>query len=95
LPNKSALLVGNKHLKKFNVLLTAYRDISGSCQQPVNITHDYTSHCLYRVDPPDDEQQACLKHVETYYRHKLIENSASCWFMLRGSEEILLKSTLK
>jgi len=27
---------------------------------------DYTSCCLYRVDPPDEEQQACSKHVETY-----------------------------
>jgi len=36
-------------------------------QQPVNITHDYTNCCLYRVDPPDDEQQACWKHVEAYY----------------------------
>jgi len=25
-------------------------------KQPVNITHDSTSCCLYRVDPPDDEQ---------------------------------------
>jgi len=37
--------------------------------------------CLYRVDPPDDEQQACSKHVEAYYWNKLIENSASCWFI--------------
>jgi len=22
---------------------------------------------VYRVDPPDDEQQACLKPVEAYY----------------------------
>jgi len=36
-------------------------------EQPVNITHVYTSCCLYRVDPPDDEQQACSKHVEAYY----------------------------
>ena len=28
---------------------------------------DYTNCCLYRVDPPDDEQQACSKHVEAYY----------------------------
>jgi len=35
-------------------------------QQPVNIMLDYTNCCLYRVDP-DDEQQACSKHVETYY----------------------------
>ena len=36
--------------------------------QPVNTTHDYTNCCLYRVDPPDDdEQQACSKHVEAYY----------------------------
>jgi hypothetical protein len=25
---------------------------------------DNTSCCLYRLDPPDDEQQACSKHVE-------------------------------
>jgi len=29
--------------------------------------HDYTNCSLYRVDPPDDEQQACSKHLETYY----------------------------
>jgi len=29
--------------------------------------NDYTNCCLYRVDPPDDEQQACSKHVEAYY----------------------------
>jgi hypothetical protein len=34
---------------------------------PVNVLHGYTSCCLYRVDPPDDEQQACSKHVEAYY----------------------------
>jgi hypothetical protein len=28
---------------------------------------DYTSCCLYRVGTPDDEQQACSKHVEIYY----------------------------
>jgi len=39
---------------------------SRSCQQPVNIMHDYTNCCLYRVDPPDDEQQDCSKHVEVY-----------------------------
>ena len=55
------------------------------CQQPVNITHDYTSCCLYRVDPPDDEQQTSSKHVEAYYWNKLIENSASCWFILYGN----------
>jgi hypothetical protein len=33
----------------------------------VNITHDYTNCCLYIVDPPNDEQQACSKHVEAYY----------------------------
>jgi hypothetical protein len=36
-------------------------------QQPVNITHEYASCCLYRVDPPDDEQQGCSKHVGAYY----------------------------
>ena len=38
--------------------------------------NDYTTRCLYRVDPPDDEQQACSKHVEAYYWNRLIENSA-------------------
>ena len=46
---------------------------------------DYARCCLYRVDPPDDEQQACSKHIEAYYWNKLMENSASCWFMLYGS----------
>ena len=41
--------------------------LAESCQQPVNITHDYTNYCLHRVDPPDDEQQACSKYVEAYY----------------------------
>jgi len=27
----------------------------------------YTNCCIYRVVPPDDEQQACLKHVEAHY----------------------------
>jgi len=54
------------------------------CQQPVDATHDYTSWFSYRVDPPDDDQQACSKHVEAYYWNKLIEDSASCWFMLYG-----------
>jgi len=27
----------------------------------------YTSCCLYRVDPPEDEEQASSKHVEAYY----------------------------
>jgi len=47
------------------------RDGSRSCQQPVNTTYDYTNRCLYRVDPPDDEQQACSKYIEAYYRNKL------------------------
>jgi hypothetical protein len=53
-------------------------------QQPLNTTHDNTNCCLYTVDPPDDEQQACSKHVEAYYLNKLIENNASCWFILYG-----------
>jgi len=44
----------------------------------------YTNCCLYRVDLPDDEQQACSKHVEASYGNKLIVNSASCWFILYG-----------
>jgi len=27
---------------------------------------DYINCCLYRVDPPDDEQQACSKYVDVY-----------------------------
>jgi hypothetical protein len=27
----------------------------------------YINCCLYKVDPPDDEQQACSKLVEAYY----------------------------
>jgi len=38
--------------------------LTGSCQQPVNTTHDYTNCCLYTVNPPNDEQQACSKYVE-------------------------------
>jgi len=33
----------------------------------VNTKYDYTSCCLYRVDLPYDEQQACSKHEEAYY----------------------------
>jgi len=40
---------------------------SRSSHQPVSIKHDYIICCLYRVDPPDDDQQACSKHAETYY----------------------------
>jgi len=52
--------------------------------QPVNTTHYYTSFCLYRGVPPDDEQQACSKHVEAFYWNKLIEKNASCCFILYG-----------
>jgi hypothetical protein len=55
---------------------------SRSCQQPINITHDYTNCCLYTVDPPDDEQQTCSKHVEVNYTNKLIENSVSCKILI-------------
>jgi len=41
--------------------------LSGEPRPLVNITHDCTNCCLYTVDPPDDEQQACSKHVEAYY----------------------------
>ena len=57
--------------------------------------HDYTNCCLYRVDPPHDEQQACLKHVEAYYWNKLIENSASCWFILYGFSYLQIKKLVK
>jgi len=31
------------------------------------VMHCVDCCCLYRVDPPDDEKQACSKHVEAYY----------------------------
>jgi hypothetical protein len=40
--------------------------------------------CGYRVDPPNDEQQASSKHVEAYYWNKSIINSASYWLILYG-----------
>jgi len=64
--------------------------------KPLHVSIRFTAHheegplcinsswCLYRVDPPDDEQQASSKHVEAYYWNTLIENSAPCWFMLYG-----------
>jgi hypothetical protein len=57
--------------------------------QPFNITHGCTSCCLYTVDPPDDEQQTCSKHVEAYYWNKLKENCASCWFIVYGLPMLL------
>jgi len=45
---------------------------------------NYTKYCPYTVDPPDVEQQGCPKHVQAFYWNELIENSASCWFMLNG-----------
>jgi uncharacterized protein YjiS (DUF1127 family) len=44
----------------------------------------YTNCYIYTVVPPDDEQQASLKHVEVNYLNKLKVNSASCWFLLYG-----------
>lgn len=44
----------------------------------------YTNSCIYRVVPPDDEQEACSKHVEVNYWNKLKVDSASCWFLLYG-----------
>jgi hypothetical protein len=41
-----------------------------------------TNYCIYRIVPPDDEQQACSKHVEVNYWNKLKLNSASSWFIL-------------
>jgi hypothetical protein len=53
------------------------------------INSKWYSHALcwlatVRVNPPHDEQQACSKHVEAYHRNKLVENSASCLFILYG-----------
>jgi hypothetical protein len=51
-------------------LIYRYKNIKGKLLTNAAIwynQHDYTNCCLYRVDPPDDEQQACSKHVEAYY----------------------------
>jgi len=56
-----------------NKKLRQYQDARYECE--IN-----TSCCLYRVEPPNDEQQACSKHV--LLLNKLIENSASCWLIL-------------
>ena len=42
----------------------------------------YVDCCLYKVGPTEDKQQACLKHLETYYWHKLIEYSAKMHYFL-------------
>jgi len=34
--------------------------------------HDYTNCRLYRVDPPDDEQQACSKHIIEINEQKIV-----------------------
>ena len=71
----------NKPLLSSGFAAYHQEDSSRPYQQPVNIMHDYTNCCLYIVDPPDDEQQACSKHVEAHYCNKLIEVSASFWFI--------------
>jgi hypothetical protein len=35
--------------------------------QHKRMTYEYTNCRIHRVVPPDDEQQACSKHVEDYY----------------------------
>ena len=69
--------------------------LTGCWQQPVNITHDYNNCRLYRDDPPDDEQQACSKHVEAYCWTKLRENSAYCWLMLYGFTPVCYLETME
>ena len=46
-------------IRRINSVLTAVGII--------NTTPDYTYCCLYKIYPPDDEQQACSKHLEAYY----------------------------
>jgi len=48
-----------------------------------------------RDGTPDDEQQACSKHAEAYNWNKLIENSASGWFILYGYITMQVNKTLK
>jgi hypothetical protein len=74
----------NVVLQKWITLKEYPHNMNQLGQQPVNTTHDYTNYCLYRVDPPDDEQQACSKHVAACCCNKLRENISSCWFILCG-----------
>jgi hypothetical protein len=81
-PLEIEMITNTKTVVCRNMLENPYNMNQQDGQQPVNIMHDYTNCCLYRADPPDDDQQACSKHVEAYYWNKLIENSACCWFVL-------------
>ena len=55
----------------------------------------YTNCCIYRVVPPDYEQQTCSKHVEVHYWNKFKVNSASCWFILYSYIQIYHCSSCK
>ena len=55
----------------------------------------YTNCCIYRVIPPDDEQQTCSKHIEVHYWNKLKVNSASCWFILYSYIQLYHYSSCK
>ena len=56
-------------LKKVHMLVSEiYIYQNARCNNKNNRMHSvYTSIGIYRVVPPDDEQQACSKHVEINY----------------------------
>jgi hypothetical protein len=66
-------------------------------QQPVNTTLDYTNCCLYRVDPPDDEQQTCSaasQHNARLHQLLFIQSWSSRWWaasLLETCRGLLLK----
>ena len=69
----------------FNSVLKGLIYFNNKPLQPAASQHNaWLYQLLFIHSPPDDERQACLKHVLAYYRNKLIENSASCWFILYG-----------
>ena len=60
--------------------------------QPVNITHDYTNCCLYRVDPSDD---AASQHNAWLHQLLFIQSWSSWWWaasMLNTYRSLPLKN---
>jgi len=62
----SSRLAANHEEDQLRIWYMSCVMLPGCWLQPGNIKHDYTNCCLYRVDPPDDEKQACSKYVGAY-----------------------------
>jgi hypothetical protein len=64
--NCSIRIIWTNKVHYFLLIYFNNKMLAGSRQQPVNITHDYINCCLYRVDRPDVEQQACSKQIKGF-----------------------------